>query len=410
MTISFLNKTNQKYNEKDSAIDQDRAVMLRPQRPPPYMAQLALGNAGPAVLSHSSENAQQTLQMWAPFSPVMLNKDNTRFSRSAFEAEYCGLPFGNSPKYRAYLAKNLPGIHDIVSKCLNEFITYEGVDCNHAWAHPVSCKKRHFCVYCASLEQKRKASRYQELINLLSEKLPRLELVAYELTFPEELRETLAWDYPRIRKLQKMFFELIGWSPAQICAIHNWSSHDHTLTSYHVHIHGLALCLDKNLKYTRPYQDTDAWRNAWYSVLEYEFPSAQISSNVHVKYWRHKNREGKTYKRLAYMLRSPVIDVARELENHDAPYDASFLDTLLIGKHGLKTCQTFGFIADGIKNKFLSQIGLHQETRGEWKLQNEKCSRPLDECPVCAGLGEKTGYKTLSELTSHTIICLGNEH
>lgn len=385
--------------------------MLNPQRQPPVSACLALDNLGPAVSSHvSSENLQKTLSQYATFQPIMLTKDNTSFTKSDFKALYTDFPFGNSPKYRQYLARSWAGVYDIVSKCLNEFVSYEGVECHHAWAHPVSCKKRRFCVYCASREQKRKASRYQELINLISEKLPRLELVAYELTFPEQLRDLLAWDYPRIRKLQKMFYELLGWEPAQISSIHNWSSEKNTLSNYHVHIHGLALCLEKNFKHTKPYQDADTWRNAWYAVLESEFPDLDFISNVHVRYWRHKGHEGKTYKRLKYMLRSPVIDVARELEKNTEPYDDKFIDTLLLGKYGQKSCQTFGFIADGVKNKHLAKIGLHQETRGEWKQRENACSRPIDECPLCHGQGEKTGYKTLTELASHTIICLGNEH
>jgi len=110
------------------------------------------------------------------------------------------------------------------------------------------------------------------------------------------------------------------------------------------------------------------------------------------------------------MLRSPVIDVSRAMEYNNSPLNLEFIDTLLQGKYRQKSSQTFGFLADGVKNKYLEKIHLHQETRGEWKQRNKKLTFPRDECPICHGAGELQGYKTLDQLASHVIICLGANH
>lgn len=356
------------------------------------------------------------------FSSIMFNRDTTKIYRTSYKQEFHKIGFGSSRFYEQFLFENFSqawpdgtftGLYADVNSCMARGELYQGKYCSHQWYHPVSCKKRPVCVYCGGREQLARASHYMDLVNQLSEKAPGYKVVAYELTFPQEYHKLLYKNYPRIRELDKLFFRALGLELARVVVVHDWHSKNPFNEPY-PHLHGFAICLDKNFNQVEHYQDVDLWRKVWKFIINIELgPFKAENVNLKVRYHEvNDENRPKIFNRLKYMFRYPAQDIAK-MSKRKAPekYNKEFMISLLSEKPGKKRTQTYGWLADGCKNIYLGKIGIHHETRAEIKNTlgtfNHLCR---DTCPICWNQGESLGITSLAELSNQVIICDSSEH
>ena len=334
----------------------------------------------------------------------------TRLDRSKYLQEFTDMGYNKNPAYKRFLERNWLGVYKDLSSCMVSGELYKGKKCSHTWLRATRCKKTKFCYNCATHEQKSRVARYMELINMLSEKIPGLHVIAYELTFPRKFWDLLAWDYKKIRFLEREFFKCLGFDVPRVHNVHVWHS-EHPGKGVFPHVHGVIICLDKHFQKTDYYHDLDLWREAWKLVIETnlgEFGSKK--TNLHSQYHRVETRRKKIYNRLEYMFRLPCIDVSgmsNEEFNHS---DHDYLNSLLWGVKGGKTVQTFGWISDGTKNRYLSKIGLHHVTRSEHQEVLKKTDPDYTRCPVCGCEGEIIDYCHVNDITDFTVIIGGSDH
>lgn len=289
---------------------------------------------------------------------------------------------------------------------------------------PKRCKKSS-CPKCSDTERIRLSDFYFDLLKNLDYRLADLSFIHYTFTFPKMFWELLKTEpHTCFRLVNECLAEYLGGHAGTVMSFHNWHS-AFPLSNYYPHVHGFMVNYTfENHDYNQipNYQDLDKLRLIWKQTLE-RFFGCEINGKLDI-YFQYIKFKGSTWKentkrfvdnkilikhRLKYMFRTYVVDVRQYclrywVQRFDET-ETRFLNELSSGK-GKKHIQSYGWLADGVKNKYLSLVGCHHETRAERKLRKK-----IPLCPVCEfPLEIENDYFQLSEMTNDMVVLYGHEH
>lgn len=260
--------------------------------------------------------------------------------------------------------------------------------------YPYYCGDHDLCPNDARKERNKNARRLMERFAKLSVAVGKNRpwFIRIDFTVPYQLRKLVRWDdLPRLRN---MVYEVLAklfenYKIAVEIGTHYWHSRRPLTGGWHPHFHatvgiggkdkktGQWVVLDKVL---------DQWflRYLWAVALTESFGVFVAQDRVNLNVGFAKGT-GKLFKRLAYCVRDPILDVydyavkVGEWEKGGL----GFLNTILSEPKGVKRYQGYGIFADNVVNKYLAEFNMRIKTKAEFEKYESKKAK---ECPLHKGV------------------------
>lgn len=328
-----------------------------------------------------------------------------------------------------------------VSNCSKFGDIYQDVN-GHTGFKPVLCGHRNECMIDGNIYTNKLAGESFELLQAISDKyrnngLGFLHFTDDTFTLPMDLNDRVTElgneGIKLFRAAVSEFYTLLyGGLPAVCLNNQSWGTGNPLKGSFnHFHCYGLNLCyersrqglLSKDRFYTvNPYVDTDLALSVWYGCvsrladkLGVPLEDAIITGDKSLV-WNHEYLEfnplayqdagnGKKIPNYSlikhainYDMRKPVGDIIKFLGSDNyKPYSLTVsqkerLMGLIHPDKNKKNHVWIGWIADGVKQKYLSLLNLYAKTQKELKAEMKAVSEEkLNSyiCPICGDVMEQ---------------------
>lgn len=268
-----------------------------------------------------------------------------------------------------------------VEGCGKEFFKLWCHEGKHWVLRPISCGKRRICPICADRYAWSKVNHAFDVFREIEEKTKFKVYVMHSVfTLPDFLWDGVKGNENRFFKIvYRVLKRLSRGMSGGVSAFHMWRSSD-PLSGYYPHIHVVIpnIVFFKNgelwyFKRTKPYFDLDKAKKIYREELKKEFGQSIDEVNLWVRYMpmKHENRIKRVLK---YIFRSPISDFSKDLRSDLGSEIVKFVINSIYFKK--KRIRWFGFLADGVKTKYLSYLGIRYTIFDEYRKNRENL------CPI----------------------------
>lgn len=354
----------------------------------------------------------QQFDLKGQVSLVMFNKENTNIEVSTvgdFRKEQTDLM--KSSGYRSYL-KFISNLFDektskntgnsftlgaIVGGCGFRGKVYQEIEGKNKGFHPLSCQEIDLCLRCSTNYTIGQAGDTFDLFENIVKRWgvlhgEQLDLWQDVFTLPCELWKVVPDNLFR-KAINKFFRRAYGGLPATLINIQTWHS-DNPLDGKYLHAHCDSLNLfydvDKGFYSVNSYIDVDKNRGIWLQCVKelakdcgYTMDDLKEVNLNHsyVPFDDDMEHRKEIRHNLNYDMRKSVGDIVKwidEANRLNYGINEGYLKELyrlLSDKNNKKEHVWIGWLADGVKNKYLAKLGLHVKTDSEVKMEQEELER-----------------------------------
>lgn len=354
----------------------------------------------------------------------------------------------NSRAYNEYL--NYVKDNEHVRQCSKFGDIYADKN-GHEGFKPIMCNDKNRCIIDSGIYVGGLARDAFDLLKAISDTWHNNEgsylyFLNDTFTLPVTLQNRL-YDLGNDGKLQfwdtikEFYYLLYGGMPAMCINFQTWSTKSPLDKDFiHNHVFGLNLCYNKSRGfYTVDYfVDLDLALSIWYGCVSRLAKKVNINLESSILdgakslVWDHGNplafnplayttdnngNKKSNYHLIKhainYDMRKPVSDIVKffgssSYNNSLTLSQQARMDELLVPSDNKKRCAWIGWLADGVKNKYLFLLGLYVKSKKELLLEMKACQEEdAYTCPICGEIMSlKDGRGDLYEIKSlhHSII------
>lgn len=340
------------------------------------------GQQNPSLLSKIIASPSFSKQVSKPSEPIPLG----------------GVSGGNPPVYVTPIdTTNISGLKEflrsigdqaklsMIHHCPKSWDLWE-CENGHKIARPKMCGLRRFCPKCADKYRKLKTKHAIEVFRSVenwrcTKSNEWLYLTHLVFTFPKEL-----W-HEVIKNPDKAFrviFDVLRYPfnkhesiSGGVCALHLVESKD-PLRTWRPHIHVILpnAIFEKTavwyLKRTRPYFNESNLKIRFKTEVErkYNYVYGEKKPDLYMRYFKFSDIK-KVVHALKYAFRLPIKDLTSHL--HGGLSEESKKFVLEVINYKPKRIRWFGFLADGVKKKYVGRVPKFSDV----------CKNERDLCPIC---------------------------
>jgi len=295
-------------------------------------------------------------------------------------------------------------LHFGLDHCGEQLLKFVCEDCGFVELIRKGCKIRNLCPVCARNYTHLKVNHAWDSVFSKFAMSKKYYLMHLVFTVPKEFRDLIFEDSSRffhvIYKTLKRYMgkdELVG----GVASLHLFGSSDFEVKPHiHVLIPNVNFSKKKGdlgfFKRKRPYFNVSQLRFNYMIEFHDEFGGGLKRKNVYVNYVKMRDMD-RVLHRLRYTFRKPIENVYPMIEGANGNLSLSEWENIsrVLSFNG-KRIRWFGFLADGVKSKYLALGGISYERFSDWLVREESKEK---NCPECGGVMVYVGktYEFLEE-------------
>jgi len=269
-----------------------------------------------------------------------------------------------------------------IKYCGSSFYRYDCIECGESQLVAISCKHRNYCPKCAANYTNMKVNHAWDSVFSHFAKIKSSYLIQIVFTCPWEYRENIAKNPSRFFHVVYRTLDayLPEWEKSGgVAGIHYIG--DKNPFGLHPHIHVLVpnFVFSKKgggigyFKRKRPFFNVKKLREEYSAQFEGEYHEKYDEMNLYVNYVRMDN-EDKVKHKLRYAFKKPIEFYAPIIEKLGDDIKDEELDFIFrILKRECKSYRYFGYLADGVKSRYLSHLGIEYIHFKDWSEQPLLC-------------------------------------
>ena len=311
-------------------------------------------------------------------APTLLQADHTRvfsgvLGRSPIYVQYRTQLTSGFLEYYIKESNKLDG--HAVKYCGSSFYRYECLDCGESQLVAIGCKHRNFCPKCAANYTNMKVNHAYDSVFKHFARVKSSYLIQIVFTCPWEYRDEVVRNPSRFFKVvyRTLSCYLPEWEKnGGVAGIHYIG--DKNPFGLHPHIHVLMpnFVFSKKgdgiryFKRKRPYFNLKKLRKEYSEQFEGEYHEKYDEMNVYVNYVKMTD-EAKVKHKLRYAFKKPIefyAPIIEKLGSDIKDEELAFIFKIL-NLEG-KSYRYFGYLADGVKSRYLGYLGIEYMHFKEW--------------------------------------------
>ena len=331
---------------------------------------------------------------------------------------------GRSPVYVHSRTQLVSGFHDFVESrygkyvnhdleyCEYQLLKFECPNCGHVKVKPKGCKLRKLCPTCAAAYTKLKVRHAWDSVFSKFAISNKYYLMQAIFTIPESLRLVVYWDPDRFFKIcYRVLSQYVGKKELMggVAALHLSGDSDFEIKPHVAMLFPNCVLVKPTsglrfFKRKRPYFDVSRLRWKYMVELSREYKRPLRVLNLFVNYCKMSD-QGKVMHRLRYAFKKDIQRIYPLLETRNGDLTSYEWDQIYkILEFSRKRIRWFGFLADGVKTRYLALSGISYERYPDWLKRVELEAR---ECPMCGStmVFVETTYEYLLE-KDHVVISI----